>query len=88
MSKIPLLPNPKLKDYIIKHWNEYRPKTLIDIKKDLSEMCEIPSEKDMNTFQTWFNNKKKLEKKKIKKNNESEESKTNNNVLPQADLAN
>ena len=50
---------PKLKDFIWENWTDWKDRKVLDIKKELADVCEMPTGNEMTSFMFAFNNKKK-----------------------------
>ena len=79
---------PKLKEYIWEHWTDWKDRKVPDIKKELADVCEMPSGNEMNSFMFAFNNKKRHEKVKLEKHQDQNESQRSNSASTKADLSN
>lgn len=65
---------PKLKEFVWENWADWKERKVPDIKKELADVCEMPSGNEMLSFMFAFNNKKKNEKTKLQKNRDLDES--------------
>ena len=49
---------PKAWDYISEHWDQFKDKSILVVKKELKDMCDLGSEADIKSLGIKFNNEK------------------------------
>lgn len=60
-----LAPNikPKARIYIEENWDQFKDKSILTIKKEIKDICDLGCEQDIRELGFWFNNhKQKLKK--------------------------